>query len=224
MGRQGQERNGEAKESVQTDDSHSAGECGCCGKQGHKRVQCRKQNKDQGGKSPAETVQAVVTVSQIQSVEDDSIWVFAVVASKKRNARILVDFGADEHVCPTDVASPTPLPSTEGGNEGRSVGAEIRVTCVKSQILNMEQLVKQDHQFEAGPTGCKMSMVDRSVKLEAVKNEFSLGGLYNWHASDLRNHRQAHAPSRHLSRHAAPRGSSIEYLDNSSPVEYMLTR
>ena len=38
--RQGQERdNGEAKE---RDDSYVAGECGCCGKWGHKKSQCRR--------------------------------------------------------------------------------------------------------------------------------------------------------------------------------------
>ena len=53
-------------------------------------------------------------VSQVQSFSsDDSFWVFAVSASSGRNARILVDSGADEHVCPTDFASATPLGPTK---------------------------------------------------------------------------------------------------------------
>ena len=37
--------------------------------------------------------------------------------------------------------------------EGQSVGAEFRVTNVRSPILSMEKLVKQSYRFEAGPTG-----------------------------------------------------------------------
>ena len=44
----------------------------------------------------------------------DSFWVFAVNASSGRNARILVDSGADEHVCP-DFASAAALRQTKGG-------------------------------------------------------------------------------------------------------------
>ena len=75
------------------------------------------------------------------------------------NARILVDSGADEYVCPTDFASPAPradqssmLYDAEGhvieahdtrtvyvrlGLEGQSVGEEVRVTNVKSPILSI---------------------------------------------------------------------------------------
>ena len=76
-------------------------------------------------------------------------------ASSGRNARILVDSGADENVCPTDFASATPLGPTQGtmlyvakGHvieahgkrtvyirlllQGQRVGAELSVTNVKS--------------------------------------------------------------------------------------------
>ena len=92
-------------------------------------------------------------------------------ASSGRNAEFLVDSGADEHVCPTDFASATPLGPTKGGTlndaqglmieahgtrtvymrlgpEGKSVGAEFRVTSVKSPILSMEKWVKQGYRFE----------------------------------------------------------------------------
>ena len=53
--------------------------------------------KDDGSKPPAATVQAVATVNQIHSSggSDDSVWIFAVSAPSGRNARILVDSGAE---------------------------------------------------------------------------------------------------------------------------------
>ena len=42
----GKKHNGEAKGNARTDDSNVAGDCGYCGKWGHKKVQCRKQKKD----------------------------------------------------------------------------------------------------------------------------------------------------------------------------------
>ena len=110
----GKKDNGEAKGNAKTDYSYFASVSGYCGKWSYKKAQCRKQKRDQGGKPPTATVQAVVMVSQIQSFSsDDSFWVFAVSASSGRNARILVDSGADEHVCPTDFASATPLGPTK---------------------------------------------------------------------------------------------------------------
>ena len=55
-------------------------------------------------------------MSHIQSfpLDDDSFWVFAVSTSSWRNVRILVDSGADEHVCPTDFRS-APLGPTKVG-------------------------------------------------------------------------------------------------------------
>ena len=84
--------NGEAKGSAQTDESYFVGECGCCGKWARKKA--RKQKKNQGGKPLAAMVQAVETASLIQSDGRGR--------SSGRNARILVDSGADEHVCTTD--------------------------------------------------------------------------------------------------------------------------
>ena len=92
-------------------------------------------------------------------------------ASSGRNARILVDRGADEHVCPTDFASAPPLEPTncsmlyeaQGhvnmrlGPEGQGVGAEFSVTNLKSPILSMEKLVNQVHKFVVGPTGCNVA-------------------------------------------------------------------
>ena len=120
-----------------------------------------------GAKPPAATFQAVATVCQVQSSppDDDSFWMIAVSASSGRNARILVDSGADEHVCPTDFASATPLGPIKGGTlhdaqghmieahgtrtvymrigpDGQSMGAEFRVTSVKSPILNVEKFTK----------------------------------------------------------------------------------
>ena len=46
----GKKDNGESKGKAQPDDSYFAGECGYCGKEGHKKVQRRKQKKDQGSK------------------------------------------------------------------------------------------------------------------------------------------------------------------------------
>ena len=166
-----------------------------------KKAQCRKQKKDQGNMLPAATVPAVATVNQVQSSppDEDTFWIFAVSASSRRNARILVDSGADEHVCPTDFAASTPLRPAKGGTpcdaqghmiearstrtvymrlgpEGQGVGAEFfRVTNVKRPILSMRNLAKQGFRFEAGPTGCKMSNGDRSVTLYVVKDSLWVG-------------------------------------------------
>ena len=51
---------------------------------------------------------------------------------------------------------------------GQSVGAEFRVTNVRTTIISMGKLVKQGHIFEAGATCCKMSTSDRSVTLDVV--------------------------------------------------------
>ena len=54
--------------------------------------------------------------------------------------------------------------------EGQSVGAEFRVTNVRSPILSMAKLVKQGHQFEAGLTVCKMSKEGSGVALDVATN------------------------------------------------------
>ena len=119
-------------------------------------------------------------MNQVQSspLDEDSFWIFAVGASSGRNARILVDRGADEHVCPTDFASATPLGPTKGsmlydaqgdvigdhgtrtvcmrlGPEGQSVGAGFSVTNVKSPILSMVKLVNQGYKFETDCVQCR---------------------------------------------------------------------
>ena len=124
-------------------------------------------------------------------------------ASSGRNARILVDSGSDEHVCPTDFASATHLGPTKGctlqdtqghmseahgtiivykrlGPGGQNVGAEFRVMSVKSPILSMEKMVKQGHLCEAGPTGCNLvqGISQRDV---GCCEENSLGGRQSLH-------------------------------------------
>ena len=159
-----------------------------------KKAQCRKQKEDQGSKPSAGTVQA--SCNSESGGSEDSFWIFAVIAPSGRNARILVDSGADKHVCPTNFASATPLGPVKGGMlfdaqghmisahgtrtlymrvgpEGQSVGAEFRVRNVRTPILRKGKLVKQGNRFEAGPTSCKMSKGDRSVTLDVVKHSLS---------------------------------------------------
>ena len=83
---------------------------------GYKKAQCRKLKKNQGVKPPAATVQAVATVNQFHSSDgrDDSFWMFAERASSGRNVRVLVDSGADIHVCPMSFASATLIGTNQG--------------------------------------------------------------------------------------------------------------
>ena len=83
-----------------------------------------------------------------------------------RDARILVDSGADEHVCPKSFGSAPPLGRAKGGPlydaqghmieahgtstvcmrlspEGQTVGAGFRVTNVNTPVLSTGKLVKQ---------------------------------------------------------------------------------
>ena len=87
------------------------------GKWRHKKAQCPKQKKDQRSNPPS--------CNSPRSCNSDSnpfIWrerrlvlIFAVSVSSGRNARILVDSGADAHVWPTNFASATPLGPAKGG-------------------------------------------------------------------------------------------------------------
>ena len=165
------------------------------------------QEKDQGSKPPAATVQAVAAVHQVPSSppDEDAFWIFAVSAP-----RILVDSGADEHVCPKSFASAPPLGLVKGGTlhdaqghvieahgtrtvymrlgpEGQIVGARFRVTNVKTPVLSTGKLVKQGYRFEAGPTGCNMSKGDRSVTLDVVKNSLWLDATAYTTAEGARN-------------------------------------
>ena len=63
------------------------------------------------------------------------------------------------------------------GPQDQSVGAELRVTNVRTRILSIGKFVKQGWRFEAGPTGCKMSKRDRSGRCE----NFSLRGRQSLH-------------------------------------------
>ena len=170
-------------------------------------------------------------------------------------ARILVGSGADHHVCPTNFASPTPLKTTKNsslcgaqghmieahgtktvymrlGRQGQCVDAEFRVTNVKSPILSMKKLVKQGYQFEAGPTGCKMSKGDRSLTWDVVKNSLWVDVRAYTTAEGARNAdarlvapvvselpvepSSSSGPTTQSFQTArAPRGSSGEYLDKS---------
>ena len=127
------------------------------------------------------------------------------------------------------------------GTEGQSVGAEFRVTSVKSPSLSMGKVVKHGYQFEAGPTGFKLSKGDRSVTLDVVKNPLWVDVRAYTTAERARNadarviapvvsellvepfsSLRPTTPSFPTAR--APRRSSAEYLDSSSPAEDMRTR
>ncbi len=95
------------------------GECGYCGKWGHKRTDRRKRQRDTGGKGgaagspPAGGAAQQVSngppgeSSQQQVFRDDSadcgVWIFMigfVTTGALGRFHALVDSGADEHVCP----------------------------------------------------------------------------------------------------------------------------
>ena len=127
------------------------------------------------------------------------------------------------------------------GPEGQSVGAEFRVTSVKSPILSMEKLVKQGFRFEAGSTGCKMSKGDSTLTLGAMKNCLWVDVRAYTTAEEARStdarrvalvvsellveppsSSSPTTPSFQTAR--APQGSAAEHLDSSSPVEDIRTR
>ena len=188
----GEKDNGEAKGNPWTDDSYFVGECGTVASGDTRRPSAGIGRKTKEENPLAATVQAIATVSQIQSYssDDDSFWIFTASALSRRDARILVDSGPDEHVCPTDFAPATPLGPTKGGTlcdaQGHMIEAhgsrtvyirrsEFRVTNVKSPILSMEKLVKQGYRCEAGLTLYKLST--RTLDGE----EFSLGVRQSLH-------------------------------------------
>ena len=110
--------------------------------------------------------------------------------------------------------------------EGQSVGAEFRVTTVRTPILCMRKLVKQGHRFEAGPTDCKMSRGDRSVALDDVKSslwvDVKVAPVVDGLPEELPS---SPGPTRPIFETArAPRVSSAEYLDSSSQVDDMRKR
>ena len=188
----GTQDNSEPKRNRWTYDAYLAGECGYCGKWRHKKAQCWKQKKNQGSKPPAATVQAVVSVNQVYSCggSEDSFKIFAVSAPIGRNARILVDSGAHEHVCPTNFASATRLGPTKGGMlcdahmidahgtrtlymrfglESQSMVAEFRVTNVRVPTSSAwESWSNEATSWRARPIGCNTSKGDRSVTLDVV--------------------------------------------------------
>ena len=127
------------------------------------------------------------------------------------------------------------------GPEGQSVGAEFRVTNMRTPILSMGRLVKQGYRFEAGLTGCKMSKGDRSATLDVVKNSLwvdakahtTFAGVRNADArlvapvvdgspEELPSSSGPTTPSFETAH--APRGSSAEHLDSSSPANDMRKR
>ena len=146
-----------------------------------------------GGKPQAAEAQAAATMNQVQSSppDEDSFWMFVVGAPSGRNARILFESGADEHVCPTDLASATPLGADQGQHalrctrtRGRSSWREncvheartrrsergCRIQCHKREITDPQHR-------EVGQTGlqvrdrlCAMSRGNRSLTLDVVKN------------------------------------------------------
>ena len=100
--------------------------------------------------------------------------------SKGRYARILVDSGLDEHVCPTDFASPTPLGPTKVGTLYDAQGHIIVAPSTRTMYIEADPKVRAWVQssesrgevgqtrfpLEAGPAGCEMSKGDRSVTLD----------------------------------------------------------
>ena len=78
-------------------------------------------------------------MDQVQSSppDEDSFWIFAVGASSGRNARMLFDSGADEHVCPTDFASATELGSTKGSMLHDAQGHVIKAHGTRTVYTNV---------------------------------------------------------------------------------------
>ena len=125
------------------------------------------------------------------------------------------------------------------GPEGQSVGAEFSVTSVKSPILSMVELVKQGYKFETD----WVQDVERESQCGVGRCEkFSLGGPRSFHDAEgaLNADGRFVAPvvdglfeepllssgpiTRSFQTARAPRGSSAEYFDSSSPVEDMRKR
>ena len=112
---------------------------------------------------------------------------------------------------------------------------------MKSPILSIGKLVKQGYKFEAGPTVCKMSTGNRSVTLDIVKISVWVDAeAYTTADGALNADSRCVAPevdglpeepssssgpiTQSFQTARAPRESSAEYLDSSSPVEDMRKR
>ena len=196
---------------------------------------------------------AAATVNQVHTtpLDEESFWIFAVGVWSGRNAQILVTFARRTSHQPL-LGGRSVLHDAQGhlvevhvtrtvcmrlGPGGRSVGAEFMVTHVKSPTL-----VKQGFKFEAGPAGCKMSRGNRSVTLDVVTNPLwvdaeaytTAEGALNADARFVapvvrRATRRTIFESRFRLHEAfrqprAPRESSAQYLDSSSPLEDMRKR
>ncbi|CAK0797434.1 unnamed protein product, partial [Prorocentrum cordatum] len=105
------------------------GECGYCGKWGHKRADCRKKKADDAKKEPGHTraVQGAAASSSGQQPADGTVraasgyydgtpdgWVFAVTAGTdgkvaKVGGSILIDSGSDAHLCRHRFAPEAPV-------------------------------------------------------------------------------------------------------------------
>ena len=202
-------------------DQYFAGECGYCGRWGHKRADCKKRARDTAGKPGGGQTAAVaadeetssfttsstrqVTTSYVeeQADADISLWIFAVasVGDRARDpARILVDSGADEHVCPWDYAGGAVTGPALGGKLFDAQGGEIerggtrrvylrlgpeeklvmvdfKVASVNCPILSLGKLLRQGYHVDAGPSHSSLKKGDEQVTMAVHRNSLWVDGI-----------------------------------------------
>ena len=161
-----------------------AGECGYCGKWGHKRAQCKKRARDLGTSPGAPGVQAVTgedrpggNMNQVRAEdladdesEDGSLWVFAVSTRHHHgeSVKVLVDSGADEHVCPRGYASLAATSSTTWGTLYDAQGNVIKATGTRTVYLRL---------------GPESQLVSADVRVTDVQPQSSVWGSWSSRAS-----------------------------------------
>ena len=129
--------------------------------------------------------------------------------------RILVDSGADEHVCPKSFASAPPLGLVKGGTLYDAQGHMIEAHGTRTVHMRLgPEGHKNSHWLDA--TAYTMAEGARNADARLVAPV--VDGL----SEELLSRSSPTTPSFETAR--APRGSSAKYLDSSSPVEDMRKR
>ena len=178
------------------------GDCGYCGKWGHKRADCRKRIAAEGGGAPVkggaaqqvampeETPAPQRQVYSQGNTAEDATWIFMLVSIAGLmhvSHYVLIDSGADEHVCPMDFMQSVPLRKATGGimndaqgnripehgtrdvflrlAHGRIAKVTFRVANVKNPILSLGRLIREGFDFALRGGSCTMSRGGEGIAL-----------------------------------------------------------
>ena len=182
----GKFKNGKGKEKGKeknNPDSYFNGECGHCGKRGHKRADCRKRQHEEkaaqqvsatGSAAPSETGKVVSQISQ-DNQQNDKMWIFMV-----NGGPVMSDAQGNAF----ELGDVAPLFLKLGKEEQQVAHVKFQRCSVKQPIFSLGKLAKQGVVVSPDGTCPSLRVGATKVMMKWIRNTLWIQACAFWNAAD----------------------------------------